>query len=144
MVWTEVAHEPAQLADNALGGPAVIPLSPDRLRTPVAVIGAPARRDQVHRKDPVPSIAIRVDIDQIPGRVGQRVEVVDQRSGRGPDDPTSVVVPEHQPRDGLEGRARATVEPVDQLDKRVVPLSRDDESGAPREIQLGVVAGIGP
>ncbi len=72
--------EPAHFSGHVFGAARVITLSPDRLGAPVTVERAAARGDHVHRKIAMPfqpDGTIARNIDQLPGREGQRVEVVE-------------------------------------------------------------------
>ena len=65
----------------------VVALAPDRLGAPVAVERAAARRRHVHREAAVarPGRAVAVDVDEVPGRERQRVEVLEVVAPAGGD-----------------------------------------------------------
>src|SRR5205823_10495743 len=79
--------ERTHFGDDVLGRSGRVALAVDWLRTPVAVIRTAARRDEVHRVVPVPlcpEAAVLLDVNEIPRRPRQRVEVADDLSAGCP------------------------------------------------------------
>ncbi len=137
--------EPRHLVDDVLGRARGVALAVNRLRAPVAVVRAAARRDDVHREIAVmrsPDGAIPIDVHEIPRGKRQRLEAADDLARpRAHDAAVGAAQPEAVNRAQLAlARARHRVE---QLDERHLAFAGDDDVGAAVEIRAGMIARVG-
>src|SRR5262249_37738857 len=135
--------EPGDLFGDVGGRAYVVALAPDRLRAPVAVIRAAARSGHVHRVVAVvcvPDGAVAVDVDEVPGGEGQRVQVFQVRAARI--DLRLAVARVGQAEDVLEGGVGVVQQHVQEIAEGLFTLADQDIVGAGVEVGLGVVGGV--
>ena len=80
-------REEADLVRDVAGAALRVARAPERLRAPVAVERAAARRHDVPREPPVrtrPRGAVRLGVHEVPGGEGKRVEVLEEGPRRRP------------------------------------------------------------
>ena len=138
--------EPLELGDDTLGAADVVPLAPDRLGAPVAVIGAATRRGHVHREVAVPrrpDLAVTPDIDQVPGRQRQHVEVGEVGPARRHDDPVAAFVTKRHATDGIQRHLAPATESIEELRERYLALPVENEVRAVGEVERRAVGGVG-
>ena len=117
--------------------------APERLRAPVAVERAAARRHDVPREAPVrarPRGAVRRRVDEVPGGERQGVEVLEERPRRRAADGGRAVeagsAGEREAARRRRGRRRGSRRPQRrELGHRVLRLAEDDGVGARREVR---------
>src|SRR5205814_8049219 len=82
----EALAQQADLVDDPRRGPNVVGVAVDRFRAPVTQIRAAPRGDDVERKVAVPAQperAIARDVDEVPGRKRQLIQLFEQRARSG-------------------------------------------------------------
>ena len=143
VVRVEGTLEPGDLFGDVRGGTHVVALTPDRLGAPVAVVRAAARGGHVHRVIAMvglPDGAVAVDVDQVPGGEGQRVQILQVRTA-GVDVELSVTRV-GQPEDVLERGAGVVEQDVEKIAQRLLALADQDVVCTSVKIGLGVVCGV--
>ena len=148
VVGSDGLLQPRHLLGHVRGAALGVARPVERLRAPVAAVGAAARRHDVPRQAPVrlgPRRPVLRLVDEVPGGEREGVEVVDERARRGPhrgregaDGPRR----ERQPRNVGEVGERVALPPLHELEERPVGLAEDHGVGARADVEVGGVGGV--
>ena len=140
------ALQPGHFVDDALGRTRAVPLPVDRLRAPVAVVRAAARRHEIHGEVAVPAHphgAIAFHVDEIPGGKRQRVGIADDVARRACGSPGRRPSRRHTPSTPFNSPRTPSAQHVQHVGQRQLAFAGDDDVGSAIEIQLRVIAGVG-
>src|SRR5262249_48249871 len=137
------ALQPSDFGGDVFSRPRRVPLTVDRLCTPVAVVRTATGCGDVHRKISVarcPNHPVAIDIYEVPRRPRERVEILDELAWRGSNDAT-VNGGETDAVNAGELPAAGAREAVERIDEGAFTFAGYDHLGPGIQIGGRVIAG---